>query len=279
MSKRVLITALTLLVTLLSTACAPSNEAIQEAVQAALAATQEALPASTPTPTETPAPVSTATSTAAPTEQPGIAGSPECSQYTEDALALIQEWVDTFEVAESTARINLSDRIVELQEIKRRASVLEEPICAAELGIQNKINRLMDAGIEELTDFMAERPSGVARAERQIFATILADAMESLLDPSVPLPRRIHYYVFGETGFQVKYIDDNGYTLLYPEVVGFDAMPMLLTFVIPEGETAAVTLFNPTDNERPLTCAIRVNGDQVVTQTGTGEVTCELAPE
>lgn len=124
-------------------ACAPSETAIQTAI----AETAEAQP------TETPIPTATTLPTVAPSP------TPDCAALTLPVLAeiepLLMEWDDALSLASSTARINLSAPVSELQSIRRDVDNITFPPCAQ--WRQQVILDYMNASIDSFVDFMQEK--------------------------------------------------------------------------------------------------------------------------
>lgn len=209
----------------------------------------------------------------------------DCGNFGKELSDLVSRWDDAVEVATNTPRVSLSDHIVRMQEVRRDARALEDGGCAAELEIKPRLLSMMDSGIDLFTTFMGEsgddhlQPSDFRRADYKIALDLFVDAQAALESGETTLPRRIHYYAVGETGFSIEYIDETG-ALVDVEAsydrVGFDEMPWVGTAIIPEGERAAVRLHNLTYPEKEVTCLILVNGVEVATVTGSETVTCEI---
>ncbi len=265
-----------LLIALVATifACSPEPETVEVEVEATREVTREVVVTVEVTRLVEVTPV-------APTSLPAASfGSVECDDYTAAVRDLSQQWSDAFDLASSTARVSLGDRVAEMQEIRREMSRLTEPGCASQIEVQDRLVEMMDAGIEFFTEFMAQNDISAESAQYAIAVHLTLDALEALYNHSTKLPNRIHYYALGTTGFSLRYADENG-ELITPEAgpterFGFDDMPVVFTALLPEGETAKVTLFNPTSTSGDLTCFILLNGEAVATETQTAQTTCEF---
>lgn len=216
-----------------------------------------------------------------PTPLPGgVYGSPECDEYIDSVNDLFSRWADAFDVASSTARASLSDRVVDMQEIRREMTALDEPECATQIAVQSRLVQMMEDGIAIFTEFMAQNDVNVETASYSVSLDLAADALGALRAGESETPRRIHYWAFGETGFSLDYIDETGEFQIadpgdFTGRFGFDQQPVVFSALIPESERAAVRLYNPTEGNKELTCAIFVNGEEVILNSGTIDVVCE----
>lgn len=209
----------------------------------------------------------------------GIWGSVECDDYTDKTGRLLEQWDAAFEVAMATQRINLSDRIVEMQDIRLQVLDLKEPECAAPLGVQDKFISMMDDGIDLFIDFMAEESIAFTSAIYIVNKDVANDAFASLVSQSDILPNRVHYFVYGDTDFAVEYMDETGQlNRVLGELgkVDQEEFPVVYTAILAEDQVATVHLFSPASTTREMNCIILVNGIEAVSQSGFRELTCEL---
>jgi hypothetical protein len=223
-------------------ACSPSSAAIETAI----AETQTAqslinTPTPQPLPSQTLTPTSTPTLTPVPVED-GDFGTVLCISFVEELNDILAQWNDAMQVAASTQRIALSDRIVDLQNIRRDARQLEEPLCGEKLAVREKLVVMMDGGIQMFSEFMAnrDRSSEIERAFFNISRDLFYDALAALEQETYDLPLRIHYYANSwQTGFQLQYTDENEDLIKEPpgtsnRRIGFSDMPFVYTLISPE---------------------------------------------
>lgn len=81
------------------------------------------------------------------------------SSFLGEVKTLYQEFTDTVEVANATARIALSDRVSDLQSIRRRADDLQPPGCAGH--IKTALVACVDHKIDAYLAFMGEESDDV----------------------------------------------------------------------------------------------------------------------
>jgi hypothetical protein len=212
-----------------------------------------------------------------------------CAEYFDNVLGLLDRWGDAVDLASVTPRPSLSGPVAELQLLKREASDLLVPPCEQRYDLQNRLEGVLDTGVEMFLEFMAgddERRMDaydLARAEYIMAQDLMADAAAAMSEGAETVPRRVHYYAFGETGFSMEYLDQAGDRVNVETDssfgrIGYPDMPALATAVIPVGQPALVRLYNPTDRNRELTCVILVDGVEAVVNSGVAPVTCELSP-
>lgn len=215
----------------------------------------------------------------------GVFGSIECDDYINDVDDLLIRWQDAVQVASATARVSLSGPVADLQSIKREARDLSEPFCAGQIGFQDKMTNMMDTSVETFVEFMAGGPSEdtfgpyeLAVADYSMAQDLFLDALQVLQNEEDNLPRRIHYYVLGQSGFDVEYIDESGEFVRGNTGFGrleTDEMPVVYTVIIPEEERAAVKIYNPRYVSVELNCVLYANGVEMVSKSDTAGVTCE----
>lgn len=91
--------------------------------------------------------------------QPG-AEAPTCAsvskRFVTDTLAILTEWQDATELADSTSRIALSPVISQLQGIRRKAEDLKTPDCA--VNVHDALTTFMDTEIRMYLSFMSQQP-------------------------------------------------------------------------------------------------------------------------
>ena len=289
-------------------ACSPSPAAIETAIAQTQIAQAPAdvvtpqpltsdSPSMTPTPltsdspSMTPTPLTSELPTMTPTPLPiedGEYGTAACAEFIQQLTGIVFRWEDAVELASNTQRIALTDRVADLQAIRREARQLEEPLCSERLAAKPKLLEMMDHGIDLFTAFMADRDNSVTSAHLRIAADLFSDAFISLGREKNEPPHRIHYYVFGDTGLTLEYTDENGELIRIPERppaqglgrIGFDKMPAVFSVLIPKRDDIAFTirLFNATYPDRQMHCYIFSNGQIIREASGVSEVICSYVP-
>jgi hypothetical protein len=276
---------------LLASACSPSPAAIETAIAQTQIAQAPAdvvtpQPLTSDSPTMTPTTAPTMTPTPLPIEE-GEFGTETCTDFIRELTDIVLRWDDAVELASNTQRIALTDRIADLQTIRREARQLEEPLCSERLAAKPKLVEMMDDGIDWLTEFMAERGTSVERAFFRISSDLFSDALISLGQEKNDPPHRVHYFVTGETGLTLEYTDENGEVIRVPENtagqmgrIGTDKMPAVFSVLVPERDDIAFTvrLFNATYPDRQMHCFIFSNGQIIREASGVREVICSFVP-
>jgi hypothetical protein len=120
-------------------------------------------------------PVQVAVVTPAPTPSPILTPTPtpcyvQAAPYVEAVLSLAQEWDDANSLAAGTPRVSLSPAIAALQEIRRRADVLEHPDCVED--VHSTLIRYMDDTIDAYLLFLSGE-MGFQRTSKMSEAGIL----------------------------------------------------------------------------------------------------------
>lgn len=219
------------------------------------------------------------TQVVAPTSLPASSfGSPECDEYTEAVIDLVQRWNDTYEIANSTARINLSDRVAELNDLRQEARGLDEPDCASALGVKHLMVEMMGAAIDMFTEFMADNDISFEDAIHAMYIDLFIDSYEALLAGEPELPRWIHYLAVGETDYFLEYTDETGETVSHPRPGATNRVrdnPVIISVQMPEGTTAAMKVSNLNGGSNTLFCFIYVNGVIVDSEERNLEASCE----
>jgi hypothetical protein len=277
-------------VILLFSACTPSQNAIETAIAQTQAA-QSPVQAVTPELSSVETPIPTNTPTLTPASVPideGEFGTAMCTDFKDKIAEIILRWDDAVELASNTPRIALSDRIAQLQEIRRDALQLEEPLCGERLVVKHKLLDVMDDGIDFFTAFMADRDTSVAAAFLFIKETLLHDAILALEQEESDLPDRIHYYASSwETGFSLEYTDQSGNDVKIPtdrDRIGYSDMPAVFSVILSDLDEITfrpiftIRLFNPTYSDKEMRCYIFLNGEVVQEAVGVREVMCSFAP-
>ena len=265
-------------------ACSPSPAVIETAI----AQTQAARPAQAvdtpePTPLHTPSPTNTPANTPTPVLiEDGDFGSDSCVDFIQRLDDVMDQWNDAMQVAARTQRIALSDRIVDLQNIRRDARQIEEPLCGERLFVKDKLLTMMDGGIGMFSEFLVdrERAYAVERAFFDISSDLFFDAWTSLNQETYELPLRVHYYVYSwETGLRYDYADENG-EMVSAGRIGFNDMPAIHTFVL-SGEDEIDLILHLYDGRvgADMSCSIFVNGLVVNERTDSRRnVVCAFEP-
>ena len=91
-----------------------------------------------------------------------------CSQADLDAIhawgdSLLKEWDDATTLANSTPKIQLSDRIADLQRIRREAATKALPACAE--STRPLLLSFMDSTIDAFTAFLGNQPDDVVQSK------------------------------------------------------------------------------------------------------------------
>jgi len=258
-----------LLIVLLLFACSSESPGMDAAelhiaVETAIAQTRQAGPVDTaipqPTgtlkPTQEPTPIPTAT--------------PSCDDRIDTYLAELEkiftEWDDANAIANSTARINLSQPTANLQEIRRRVEDIQPPECDTDP--HQLMIQYMDHVIESYLSFMGEDDylagvlTEVAKLQLGYFwqAVERGDLPQS--DPLVPID-----YVVDSLGYRgVRYWDETG-----KEAGWRPEMPWTYHFDAEPGSLLSVT------DQSGGACAILIDGllnAIYASATASGDATC-----
>jgi len=115
----------------------------------------ESIPTPTPTPTE---------SIPTPTPTPIVAcPQEEVDVYIKEYGYIMEEWDDTYKIAQSTSRINLGSVIGDLQSIRREVSRLYAPECA--YYISDITGVAMESSIDTLLSFLDQDSDSVVQGK------------------------------------------------------------------------------------------------------------------
>ena len=119
------------------------------------------------------------TPTIVPTESP--CSSEKVTQYLDEYAPAMDRWFDAIDLAVATPKINLSEQIENLQEIKREVKFITPPQCL-QIAHDNVIN-YMEKMIEGLVSYMSDASDeDVAKliGEANDFLNIATDELERI---------------------------------------------------------------------------------------------------
>lgn len=200
----------------------------------------------------------------------------DCIDYIADLENLTTRWDDAYELAISTPRINLAEPISSLQELKREISALIEPACSKPVDTKTKFLNMANRGIDLFLTFSANEPTEVPQILYIISQDIYIDALIALSSEQMTVPRRVHYFADGSTGFHIEYYDRTQ-QFVESERIMRDGVPVIRTVVIDDNNLATIHIFNADQDSGEIRCSIFIMGVQMDTQTGRGKegLTCE----
>lgn len=208
-----------------------------------------------------------------PTTLPGsVFGSPECDQFIEDIGGIAQRWDDSVQIASSTARINLSDRVAELNELRQEVRALDVPDCAAGLNIDGQAISMMDNAIEMFNLFMLDRSNDYETALYSIYQELFMDALTALKNEEGEPPNRIHYWAFGDLGFEYDYLDSDNQ--VRTEASSVSDTNIIKSVTLPDG----LMPYLEVRGSLPVVCIILVMGEETASEEGDEIATCGSQP-
>lgn len=250
------------LITAVLAACSGGDDTVATSV----ALTVAAVPTQTLAPTDMPRPTDTLVPSPTPIPTVELTCSEEAADFAVAASALLDEWDDTNELADSTARIALSGPVSDLQDIKQRASALDAPDCAA--GVKDTLLGYMDIQTDVYLTFMAEDPVESLLAITQAYRAAVNLSLPALRDGAEFEEALATMLVLGSPVGTNLEIDSAG---------EYQNLPWLETRPVDAG-AVSLTAFTNVSDDHYLSCYLFLNGVFVDSQFDEGpriSITCE----